>query len=197
MLLEQKQLEITEVWAQLFLSVHDCDRINDFMLTTMSVKPRYLVRKMHITIYHARRPMSGVIATTEEASVLVPAKDLRFMVMAPGGENPRPELDPEKRKIGVRLHKQSIATPVIRAYRGRLLCRETPAVLGRRKPSTNSINAFGARHFQPHMAVLRAGSGVDRNLKIIGEQFREALGDLTFDRFEVDVVRKTVSKRAV
>ena len=59
-----------------------------------------------------------------------------------------------------------------------------------RRPSTRKRNAFGARHFQPHMTILRAGSGIDRNLKRIGDPFREALGDLLFDRFVIDVARR-------
>lgn len=38
------------------------------------------------------------------------------------------------------------------------------------------------------MAVLSTGSGIDRDLTLIGVLFRETLGDLTFDRFAIDVV---------
>lgn len=123
--------------------------------------------------------------------MVLAASETRFMVMAPGGENPRPELDPGKSKVGIRIHRQSSALPSILGYRDRLLSHETERVLGRRSPSTHRTNAFGARHFQPHMAILRAGSGVDRDLKVIGAPFREALNNLTFDRFAVEVVTRT------
>lgn len=184
----------TEVWAQLVLCETDSCRIQDFFLTRVGVKRRCLVRAMHITVYHCRRPMPGVEPLSEPASVIIPAQDMRFMVMAPGGENPRLELDPALRKIGVRVHRPSTATSIIRAYRERLLQYETREVLGKRSPSTHATNAFGARHFQPHMSVLRAGSGIDRDLKIIGQQFRESLGNLTFDKFLVEVVRKTINR---
>ena len=185
------KLHTTEVWAQLFLSKEDCSRIHDFFVSEFDIKPRSIVRNMHITVYHARRPIPGVISMSEPTRVILAASETRFMVMAPGGENPRPELDPSKRKIGIRIHKQSNALPSILKYRDRLLSHETEQVLGRRSPSTYRRNAFGARHFQPHMAVLRAGSGVDRDLRLIGVPFREALGNLTFDRFAIEVVIRT------
>jgi hypothetical protein len=114
------------------------------------------------------------------------------MVLAPGGENPRPELDPSHRKVGVRVHRQSDARRVILEFRARLLQHESTRVLGARAPSTGKRNAFGARYFQPRMAILRAGSGIDRDLKLIGIPFRKALGDLTFDKFAVFIQRRSV-----
>lgn len=72
-------------------------------------------------------------------------------------------------------------------YRNRLLEYETPDVLGSRKASDHRRNAFGARHFQPHMTLLMAGSGVCRDLKEIGEPFRQVMGMLRFDRFEIKI----------
>lgn len=186
--------ETTEVWAQLFLCDEDCSRIRDFFVSELGIKPRRVVRNMHITVYHARRPMPGVVSIAESVRVALAASETRFMVMAPGGENPRSELEPGKRKVGIRVHKKSAALPSILGFRERLLRHETGQVLGSRAPSTHRRNAFGARHFQPHMAILRAGSGIDRDLTLIGIPFREALGDLTFDRFAIEVrTRKTGS----
>jgi hypothetical protein len=178
----------TEVWAQLLLCDENRARIHEFFVSEFGVKARCIVRRMHMTVYHARRPMPGVLATSEPAGVVVPAAETRFMVMAPGGENPRPGLDPARRKVGIRVHKQSVALPSILAFRERLSRHETWRVLGRRAPSTHRSSAFGARHFQPHMAVLRAGSGVGRDLKRIGVRFRQMLGILRFDTFVVEVV---------
>lgn len=178
----------TEVWAQLFLCEEDRIRVHDFFVSAVGVKPRRIVRNMHITVYHARRPMPGVMSICEPVQVTVAAAATRFMVMAPGGENPRPELDPGGRKVGIRVHKQSPAIPSILALRERLLRHETSRVLGRRSASTHRSNAFGARNYQPHMTVLQAGTGIDRDLTKIGILFRQRLGDLRFDRFEVEVV---------
>jgi hypothetical protein len=182
-----------EVWAQLLLCDQDCARIRDFFVSEFGLKRSSVVRRMHITVYHARRPMPGVTSVSETTRVVLPATETRFMVLAPGGENPRPELDPVNQMVGIRIRKQSAVLPVILEFRDRLLQHETERVLGSRAPSNRKRNAFGARHYQPHMAVLRAGSRIDRNLIRVGIPFREALGDLTFDRFAIDVVRRLAS----
>jgi hypothetical protein len=145
---------------------------------------------MHITVYYARRPMPGLSPLVEDASVILPVVDTRFMVLAPGGENPREDLVPEKHMIGIRVRRQTSAMPIILAFRERLLRYETQRVLGRRSPSTNKVNAFGARWFQPHMVMLRPGSGIDADLTRLGEPFRELIGDLLFDRFEVKILQR-------
>lgn len=179
-----------EVWAQLLLSEADCERVREFLVRAFRVKPKYVVRRMHLTVYHARRPMTGLASTLESTSVVIPANETRFMVMAPGGENPRPNLNPAARKVGIRVHRQSSAIPMILSLRETLLKYETPMVLGRRSPSTHRRNAFGARSFQPHMALLRAGSGVHRDLTMLGESFRQQVGELRFDRFLIETVRR-------
>lgn len=180
----------TEVWAQLFLCEEDCARIQVFFTTAFGIKPKHIVKNMHITVYHARRPLPLVSPVSEPVNVVVAASETRFMVLAPGGENPRPELDPAHHKIGLRVHRKSIALPAILEFRERLTRYETKSVLGLRPPSTHRTNAFGARHFQPHMAILRAGSGIGRDLTQLGVPFRDLLGDLKFDRFIIDIVKR-------
>lgn len=178
----------TEVWAQLILSVPDRDRISDFFIREFGISRSKIVQRMHLTVYYSRRPMWGVEPIDEEAAMICPANETRFMVMAPGGENPRPNLDPALRKVGIRIHRQSCAIPAILGYRERLLAYETKWVHGARPPSNHRRNAFGARNFQPHVALLRAGSGIQRDLNPIGERFRNEIGDLRFDRFQVEIV---------
>lgn len=183
----------TEVWAQLFLQQASRDALAAF-LVSQGVSERRIVMSMHLTVYHARRPLPGIVATAESAQLAVAAEDLRFMVMAPGGENPRPELEPSRLKVGIRIRRQSEAYARILAYRERFIAHETKSVLGRRRPSTARTSAFGARSFQPHVALLRAKNGVDRDLSVLGRALRVALAHtpLTFDRFIVDVTRKQV-----
>lgn len=182
---------ITEVWAQLLLSQQDVARIEEFLCITCGLRRRAVSRRMHLTVYHARRPMPQIVSGLESAQVFLPAVDTRLMVLAPGGENPRPELEPNCRSIGIRVHKQSDAYTHIQLYRSRLLAFETPKLLGKRKPSTANKSAFGARHFQAHMTLLKPGSGIDRDLTLVGCMFREKIGILTFDRFIIDVAIKT------
>ena len=182
-----------EVWAQLFLCNADSALIWDMLTVKCGIKRNVLVPKMHITIYHARRPMQTLRSCTEAANVLIPTAETRFMVLAPGGENPRPELEPRKKKVGIRVQRKNDGRPEILKFRERLLAHETPEVLGGRRPSTHGSNAFGARNFQPHMALLRPGNGVDRDLTILGNVFRQEIKSLTFDRFCIEIVNWDVN----
>lgn len=137
--------------------------------------------------------MRGVIEIDEPVNITMRADQMRFMVLTPGGENPRPELHPAQRKVGVRVRKNTEEWAHVMEYRKRLLQHETPDVLGSRKPSSKSRNAFGARHFQPHMTLLRAGSGLDYDLQPIGAAFRKTIGTLLFDRFIIDVKKITLA----
>lgn len=184
-------LEMTvhfEIWAQIFLCAEDTDRIRTFFSQTIGVKQKYLLKKLHITVYHARRPFLGLKTGVEPIDIVVPAQETRFMVLAPGGENPRPHLDPGERKVGLRVQWQSQAMPAIQALRQRLIDHESPQVLGKRGPSTARTNAFGARNYQAHMSILRAGSGIGSDLTVIGQQFRSAMGNLRFDQFLIEQV---------
>ena len=88
-----------EIWAQLRLSQNDADIIRDFFEKELGIKKKYLLSKLHITVYHGRRPLKGIFSKEENAHVVVPCLQTRFMVMVPGGENPRPEHHPAYRKV--------------------------------------------------------------------------------------------------
>ena len=179
-----------EVWAQLLLSDQDSDAIHRFFVLR-GIKSKRIASNFHITLYHARRPMPDLNCGTTSVNIMIPASETRFMVMAPGGENPRPEIDPSARKVGIRVQWQSSAMPALQRLRKQLIAHETPTVLSRRPKSTSRTNAFGARSFQAHMTLLRAGSGIGPDLKPIGDAFRQAFCNLHFDRFLVEHVCRT------
>lgn len=181
------QTHSVEVWSQLRLAKRDADRVRAFLLNVVGVREEFVTRGLHITVYHARRNMPGLQSASEPAKVALYSDDTRFMVLAPGGENPRPDLDPARRKVGIRVKRASTTRAQIEMYRNRLLEFESREVLGIRKPSTSRRNAFGSRHFQPHMTLLQAGSGIDRDLTKIGEHFRRQFGCFQFDRFEIKI----------
>lgn len=87
--MDTPKIHTIEVWAQLFLCREDCARIRDFFVSELGVEPSCVVRRMHITVYDARRPMPGVLDVSETAGAVLRSADTRFMVLAPGGENPR------------------------------------------------------------------------------------------------------------
>jgi len=180
-----------EVWAQLILASEDSERVRSFLMDEAGIKPKFLLKRLHLTIYHARRPMRSLLDCEETVNIIVPASDTRFMVMAPGGENPRPNIDPAYRKVGIRIQRQSVAMAEIQALRQRLIEYETPVVLGNRPRSTARTSAFGARSFQAHLGLIRAGSGVNRDLTLLGAPFRARVGNLRFDRFLIENVSHT------
>lgn len=190
-------VEITEVWGQLLLSEHDRIRVQDFFHNEIGINTKFIVKNMHISVYYARRKIPNLEEICEEVSIDIPAQDFRFMVMVPGGENAREDIEPAQHKIGLRIHKASHVNTHIQEYRNRLIQLETKRVLGDRKPSTKSFSAFGSRHFQPHMTVLRSGNGIDRDLKIIGDKFRETMGVLNFNKFVISESQKIIKKNKV
>ena len=71
--------------------------------------------------------------------------------------------------------------------RKQMLKYETNKVLGNRKPSTNSRNAFGSRHFQPHISIIKAGSMLQNDLTPIGKKMRDKMKDLHFNKFVIRI----------
>ena len=177
----------TEVWAHLRLSISDSERITTFFAKEIGITESFIATRLHLTVYHARRQMEGVRPMIERTSVALYGDETRFMVLAPGGENPRPEIYLPFHKIGIRVRKQSVARASILSYRERLTAFETSEVLGIRRPSTATKSAFGSRSFQPHMTLLKAGHGIGQDLARIGEAFRAKFGCFKFDRFAINI----------
>lgn len=172
------------VWATLFVSADSEREIHRFFIQQLNIPRRSLCSNLHITIYHARREIPDLSDSEERVEVLIEPHALRFMVMAPGGENPRSDIDPSQNPIGIRIKRDSLAIKELRDLRSRFYRLETVEVLGSRKPSSHTRNAFGARYFQPHITLLRPG-GTDRDLAEIGAQFRETISPIRLDRFVV------------
>jgi hypothetical protein len=172
-----------EVWAQFRVAMKSVIEIRDFFIYEYNISPEFLIPNLHLTIYHSRRPMPNVAEVFKSCHLSIDTLDTRFMVLAPGGENPRPDLVPAKKKVGIRVRKASAFREKIIEYRKQFFIHETPNVLGLRKPSSKSKNAFGARHFQPHIAILKSGSGIQTNLTEVGENFRDCVHEIHFDKF--------------
>ena len=142
---------------------------------------------LHLTVYEAWMPIPGIVAERRPVKFAADIAETRFMVLAPGGENPRSELEPTRRSVGIRLTRRNLAIDDILALRRNLYIRETAEVTRGRKATTDWTNAFGARHYQPHIKLLRPGSGVDRDLTKIGEVFRDWIGHIEFGKFETRI----------
>lgn len=174
-----------EVWAQLHISNKSSLEICRFFQDEYNIEPEYIIPNLHLTVYHSRRPMPALTEIRKSCYHSIDTLDTRFMVLAPGGENPRPSLIPGNRKVGIRIKKDSDFRLIINKYREQFIIHETKEVLGARKASTKSKNAFGARHFQPHISILKSGSGIPTDLTEVGANFRDSIQEIFFDRFTI------------
>lgn len=177
-----------EVYALLWLT-RECEgRIRDF-LHSAGVPVSAIQRGMHLTVYYGRRPLPGLPLVRKPATITADVFETRFMVLAPGGENPRPELDPARRSVGIRLTKRNRAIAEIQKMRRSIYELETLRVVGTRKRTTAWTNCFGARHYQPHIKLMRPGSEIERDMRPLGESFRAAFNEISFGKYEVKVRR--------
>lgn len=173
------------VWATAHLDSESEKTLRDFFTRIVGIPSSLVKRELHVTVYHARRNMRIVSSMTETVTFSIPGSELRMMVMAPGGENPRDDIDPSRCMIGLRIRRANGACTPIEALRQRFYPHETIDVLGTRKPSDHRRSAFGAHHFQPHISVLKPGAIADPNLSSFGKLLRDSIDQISFDRLSV------------
>lgn len=171
--------------ALLWLARESEEEVRRCLVDKCGVPEDAIQRGMHLTVYHGRRPLPGVPLGSKSVSIQAECSETRFMVFAPGGENPKPNLAPGLRSVGIRLTKRNSAMPEILELRRSVASHETEEVVRGRSRTTDWRNAFGARHYQPHIKLIRPGSGIDRNLTVLGEIIRAELDHVRFDRFEI------------
>ena len=176
--------EQPDVYALLWLTHESESKIVDFLLSH-GINPTSVQRGMHLTVYHARCQLHGLCIEKRPVTVTADIAETRLMVMAPGGERPRDDLDPHRQSVGIRLTKRNRAIDQIQALRREIYRLEMPSVLGARKPSTAWTNAFGARRYQPHITIMRPHAGAPRDLSLIGAALRTSLQEIQFGAFEV------------
>ena len=183
-----------EVNAILMVSKQSEQAILDTLSRNCGILRRVLHSSLHLTVYHGRRHLPGLADEDRAVRIVAAVVESRFMVMAPGGENPKPGIDPRQRSIGIRLTKRNLAIEAIQELRAQVYQFETPQIVGRRAPTTAWNNCFGARHYQPHITLIRPGHKVDRDLTTLGADFRAELQEIEFDRFKI--VQRARSSKA-
>ena len=174
-----------EVFGLLWVTRRCEARISALLHDRCGMPQDSIQRGLHLTVYYARRPLPGIASGNQLVDISADVAETRFMVLAPGGENPRPELEPSRRSVGIRLTKRNQSIGQILQLRKDLYQKETEKVVRGRKPTSDWTNAFGARHFQPHIKLLRPGSGIDRDLTKIGDIFRSSIDKIEFGKFEI------------
>ncbi len=184
--MKQQESNHPEVYALLWLTRPSEAAVSE-VLRSAGVPAHSIQRGMHLSVYYSRRILPDLPIDPPERKLAIKANtaETRLMVLAPGGENPRPELDPATRSVGIRLTKRNSAIEQILGLRREMCAFETPQVIGTHRPSTDWTSCFGARHYQPHIKLLRPGSGIDRDLTKSGELLRSKLKWIEFGRYEI------------
>ena len=144
-----------------------------------------LESSFHLTVYHARRFIHGLRPVRRTVSIECDLAETRTMVLVPGGENLRRGVIPSQHSLALRLTTRNVAVPQIQALRAELTEMETDGVLGARAGSTRRRNAFGARHYQPHLKICGSHNGAPQNLTESGKHLRASLDVVRFSYYEV------------
>ena len=191
---QPRQSHSFEVNAILWVSKASEEQLREFFVDTLGIKKSRLQSDLHLTVYHGRRALPALIEQDEPITLVLPTTETRFMVLAPGGENPRDNLDPNSLPVGIRLTKRNPAIPAIQDLRRRIYSKENKRVLGQRSPTTAWRNAFGSRHYQPHIQLLKPWHKVGARLTELGELFRSQVDAIAFDRFQVEARHRVSGK---
>lgn len=177
----------SRTYAKLCLSTESEAAIRQFFVQHCGIRRKFVQRKPHLTVYFAPLELRGLREIHELVNIEVDTAETKFMVMGPGGENSRPELDPAQNIIGIRLTRRNLAREKVLSFRRQLYPFEQTLTLKKRRPTDDLRNAFGARRFQPHITLLHAGSGISRDLQPYGQAFRERITSLKFDYFVIEI----------
>ena len=102
-------------------------------------------------------------------------------------KNPKKNINPASKSVGLRLTKRNIAIPSILEIRRKIYQNEPD--LKNRKNTSDWRNAFGAKNFQPHMTLLKPGNSMPNDLSEVGTLFRDNFQELNFQKLLVKKYR--------
>ena len=186
-----------EVNAILWVSAYSEAQIRKFLSEVCGVKKKRLQSGLHLTVYHSRRPIPGLREGDQPLQIIADTLETRFMPLAPGGENPREDIDPQAHPLGIRLTKRNKAIKEIQMLREQISRLETKIVRGTRNPTTAWKNSFGSRIYDPHIALLRPWYKINATITEIGALFREEIQQIEFDLFQVQARHRVNGKWVV
>tara|TARA_B110000858_G_scaffold154176_1_gene175830 strand:+ start:81 stop:632 length:552 start_codon:yes stop_codon:yes gene_type:complete len=174
------------LYALLWLNRDSEEEISDLLRNRCGIDKEYIQRGMHLTIYHSKKKLIGIEDYKSYRKIKADVKETRFMVFAPGGENPREDINPNNSSVGIRLTRRNIAIPEIIKLRRSIYKNEDEIMLkGRRNQTSDWKNSFGSSHFQAHIKMIRPGSNINKDLTLLGKILREELKYIYFNKFEI------------
>jgi hypothetical protein len=181
-MMNKKRTDPPSIFYLLYLSHGSENQIRNFLANDCAVPQENIQRGMHLTLYHGKRRMPGLKISTSYVTIEVNTEETRFMVLAPGGENPRADQVPSSRSVGIRLTKRNTAIDEILKLRRSVYKFEPVFDKAFRKNTTDWKNAFGAKNFQPHIKLFNPGTKIDDDLTKLGDLFRKNIREIEFSK---------------
>ena len=186
-----------EINAMLRVSASSEDQIRAFFSEVIGVKKKSLLSDLHLTVYPGRRPIPGLREGKQVVRIVADTTEIRFMPLAPGGENPRDDINPRTHPLGIRFTKRNTAIEQIQILRQQIIRLETKVVRGTRNPTTAWRNAFGSRRYEPHVSLLRPWYKIKESIAEIGTRFREEIQEIEFDVYQIEARHRVNGKWVV
>ena len=169
----------------LYTSHKDQERCSEFFRSEVCVDPNVIARGMHLTVYSSNLSLTELQGVDEKTSIVILTDKTRFMVMAPGGEKSRPDINPLCHKIGFRIQKSSPAAVAVAELRERMVAVEQE-FLACAHETASKVKISAGANFQPHITVLFPGHGVS-DISTMATKFRSEIESISFDRFKTKV----------
>lgn len=114
-----------EANAMLRISARCEEEIKAFFSEYYGGRRNRLQSNLHLTVYHGRGVLPGLRQEKQPVRITANAAETRFMVLGPGGETPRDDLDLQALSIGIRLTRRNSAIPEIKNLREQIYRLET------------------------------------------------------------------------
>ena len=115
------------------------------------------------------------------------SEETRFMVMSPGGDNPRNKKSVHRSKIGIRFTKRSPLFNELDAIRQHLSFLDNQALPLTSSNTGRNDNAYGVKRFIPHITLINRNNNLPNNLHGLGAKFREDIREITFSDIKIEV----------
>ena len=182
-----QQTEYFEIFALLTVSKSCETELREFFCS-WGVPEESVQSDMHLTVYHGQRPkpLSNQDRRTRHLHIQLNVSETRFMLLVPGGESKQSNRMPANEPVGIRLTRRNIAIEEIQNLRSEMIAIESMEGMSGRGRSSRWKNAFGSKHFQPHIKLLRPGNGLDEDLTKLATVFRSEFTTLDFDTLKIN-----------
>ena len=186
---------LSKFYCSIELSKTSSDQINSF-LKKWGVSEKCLFQSHHLTIYEIPLLKFSEFSLNESKILQIHevqmnrtylSDETRFMVMSPGGDNPKNKKSVHRSKIGIRFTKRSALFNELDAIRKHLSFLDNQAIPLTSSKTGRNDNAYGIKRFIPHITLINRNNNLLNNLYDLGAAFREHLPEITFSDIKMEV----------